>query len=259
MFRLMWLFFRIGAMNELQYRVNFFIQLFQSLVALGIGLVGLALVYSHTPSLDGWTLPELLAVLGVYILMGGLIKATIQPNMQRLLDEIQQGTLDYALTKPADSQVIVSVREVRIWETVDFLVGTVVLGIAVAQLHNSIGVASALLFAVLLVLGGLMIYCFWLIITTGAFWLVRMDNILELFQGVYQAGRWPVNIYPEWLQIGLTFLVPIAFAVTIPADALTGRLTWQLMAGAAVLTLGLLVFARWFWRFGLRHYSGASS
>jgi ABC-2 type transport system permease protein len=139
MFRLMWLFFRVGAMNELQYRVNFFIQLFQSLVALGIGLVGLALVYSHTPTLDGWVLPELLAVLGVYILMGGLIKATIQPNMQRLLDEIQQGTLDYALTKPADAQVIISVREVRIWETVDFLVGAVVIGIAVGQLHNRVG------------------------------------------------------------------------------------------------------------------------
>jgi ABC-2 type transport system permease protein len=246
-------------MNELQYRVNFFIQLFESLVSLGIGLVGLALVFSHTPTLDGWSLPQLLAVLGVYTLMGGLIKATIQPNMQRLLDEIQQGTLDYALTKPADSQVIVSVREVRIWETVDFLVGAVVLMIAVVQLHNSIGVLPALLFAGLLVLGGLMIYCFWLIITTGAFWLVRMDNVLELFQGVYQAGRWPVNIYPEWLQIGLTFLVPIAFAVTIPADALTGRLTWQLVAGAAALTLGLLVFARWFWWFGLRHYSGASA
>ncbi|HEY7126929.1 MAG TPA: ABC-2 family transporter protein [Ktedonobacterales bacterium] len=259
MFRLMWLFFRVGTMNELQYRVNFFIQLFESLVSLGIGLVGLALVFSHTPTLDGWSLPQLLAVLGVYTLMGGLIKATIQPNMQRLLDEIQQGTLDYALTKPADSQVIVSVREVRIWETVDFLVGAVVLMIAVVQLHNSIGVLPALLFAGLLVLGGLMIYCFWLIITTGAFWLVRMDNVLELFQGVYQAGRWPVNIYPEWLQIGLTFLVPIAFAVTIPADALTGRLTWQLVAGAAALTLGLLVFARWFWWFGLRHYSGASA
>jgi ABC-2 type transport system permease protein len=259
MFRLMWLFFRVGTMNELQYRVNFFIQLFESLVSLGIGLVGLALVFSHTPTLDGWSLPQLLAVLGVYTLMGGLIKATIQPNMQRLLDEIQQGTLDYALTKPADSQVIVSVREVRIWETVDFLVGAVVLMIAVVQLHNSIGVLPALLFAGLLVLGGLMIYCFWLIISTGAFWLVRMDNVLELFQGVYQAGRWPVNIYPEWLQIGLTFLVPIAFAVTIPADALTGRLTWQLVAGAAALTLGLLVFARWFWWFGLRHYSGASA
>ncbi len=34
MFKLIWLFFRVGAMNELQYRVNFFIQLIQSLIEL---------------------------------------------------------------------------------------------------------------------------------------------------------------------------------------------------------------------------------
>ena len=62
--RLSWLFFKVGAMNELQYRVNFVLQLFQSVLALGVGLVVLALVYSHTESLNGWSEDELLAVLG---------------------------------------------------------------------------------------------------------------------------------------------------------------------------------------------------
>ena len=32
--RVGWLYLKVGVMNELQYRVNFFIQLFQSMVAL---------------------------------------------------------------------------------------------------------------------------------------------------------------------------------------------------------------------------------
>lgn len=259
MFRLVWIFFRVAAMNDLQYRVNFFIQLFQALVALGTGLVGLALVFSHTPTLAGWTPPQLLAVVGVYTMMGGLIQATIQPNMQRLMQEVQQGTLDFALTKPVDAQVVVSVREVRVWQAVDMLVGVIVLLIAVLQIGAGIGIVPALAFVGLLLMGGLMIYSFWLIMTTGAFWVVRMDNVLELFQGVYQSGRWPVDVYPGWLRAGLTFLVPVAFAVTVPAEALTGRLTLGTVLGAAALTLALLLFARWFWRVGLRHYSGASA
>lgn len=259
MFRLMWLFLRVGAMNELQYRVNFFIQVLQSLIALGIGLVGLALVFAHTTTLDGWTVNELLVVVGVYTIMGGIITSTVQPNMQRLMDDVQQGTLDYALTKPADAQVYVSVREFRIWETVNILTGAIVLGVAIARLNEHLGVWSALGFAVALILGGLMIYSFWLIMTIGAFWVVRMDNILELFQGIYQAGRWPVTIYPNWLQLGLTFLVPIAFAVTVPSEALTNRLNLTTLGLAVALTAALLVFARWFWRTGLRRYSGASA
>jgi ABC-2 type transport system permease protein len=45
----------------------------------------------------------------------------------------------------------------------------------------------------------------------------------------------------------------------VPAEALTGRLTLTTLLGAAALTLALLAFARWFWRVGLRHYSGASA
>ena len=259
LFRMAWIHLRVGVMNELQYRVNFFVQMVQSLIALGVGLVGLALVFSHTAELGGWTRPELLAVMGVHILMGGLIRSAIQPNMERLMGDVQQGTLDYALNKPVDSQVLVSVREVRLWQVVDVLTGALVLSVAVIQLGEAVGLLQALAFAAALFLGGLMIYSFWLIITTGAFWVVRMEQIAELFQGVYAAGRWPVSIYPDWLRTGLTFIVPIAFAVTVPAEALTRRLTAQTLLGAVALTVGLLIFSRRFWKLGLRNYSGASA
>jgi ABC-2 type transport system permease protein len=257
--RLFWSYFRVGALNELQYRVNFFIQLFQSALSVIVGLVGLSLVFNHTTTLNGWTPYELLAVMGVFTLMGGLIRTTIQPNMERLMGDVQQGTLDYTLTKPADSQILVSVREVRIWQSVDILVGLIILGIALSQIGGQIGFWQALAFAVTLILGGLMIYCFWLMLTTGAFWVVRMDQIVELFQGIYQAGRWPVSIYPGWLRLGLTFLVPLAFAITVPSEALTGRLTPQTLLISLGLTLVLMLLARWVWRTGLRHYSGASA
>ena len=257
--RLSWTFLRVGILNEMQYRVNFFIQLLQSFIALGVGLVGLTLVFSHTTDLGGWSRPELLAVMGVHILMGGVINAIIQPNMQTLMGDIQEGTLDYALTKPADLQVIVSVREFRLWQLVDVIMGIVVMGWAVAELQEGIGLWSALGFSAAILMGAMMIYCFWLMLTTTAFWVVRVHEMVNLFQGVYAAGRWPVGIYPDWLRSTLTFLVPVAFAVTIPAEALTGRLTPLTLAGAAALTIFFALLARGVWVLGVRNYSGASA
>ena len=258
-FRLSWLFFRIGALNELQYRANFWLQILQSAIQLGTGLAVLGLVFSQTPALNGWSQPALLAVMGVHILMGGVIGALIQPSMERLRQDIRQGTFDFVLTKPEDVQILSSVREIRIWQAVDVLVGLVVLAIAIAQLQEGVGVVDALAFAVALVVGGLMIYSFWLILTTVAFWIVRIDEIAELFEGVYQSGRWPVTIYPEWLRVSLTFLVPIAFAVTVPAQALTKRLTPETLLLALGFAIVALVVSRAFFRIGLRRYSGASS
>jgi ABC-2 type transport system permease protein len=257
--RVSWLYFKVGVMNELQYRVNFFVQLLQSLIQVGTALVMLSLVYSHTTALDGWTEPELLSLVGVQILLGGFIHAFIQPNMQRLMEDVEQGTLDFALTKPEDSQLLISVRMVRMWQVVEVISGLILLVVGLAGVERSIGFFDAVAFGVALLAGGVLVYCFWLIMTTGAFWIVRMENVLELFEGIYQTGRWPVTVYPGWLRYSVTFLVPIGFAVTVPAQALTSRLHWPTLLLAVAFGSALFAFTRWFWRFGLRHYSGASA
>ncbi|HET9673288.1 MAG TPA: ABC-2 family transporter protein [Gaiellaceae bacterium] len=257
--RLGWLFFRVGSMNELQYRANFFIQLLQSSVAVVTALVVLALVYSHTTELNGWSKSELMVVTGIQILLGGVIRTTIQPNMERLMEEVRDGKLDFALTKPEDSQVLASVREVRIWRSVDVVAGAVVLAYGISGLEGGVGLDDLLLFVPMLAVGALMIYCFWLVIATLAFWIVNVWNIIELFDGLYQTGRWPVSIYPGWLRISVTFLVPIAFAITVPAQAVTSRLAWPTVGLAFAFGAALFAFTRWFWHFGLRRYSGASA
>jgi len=257
--RVSWLYFKLGVLNELQYRVNFFVSLFQTAIALVTGLVVLALVYSHTQELNGWTKPELLCVFGIQILMGGLIRTSIQPNMTRLMEEVRDGKLDFTLTKPEDAQVLVSVREVRIWQVVDIVSGAIVLGVGLSRISTEVGAGDVLAFAVTLALGVTLIYCFWLVLATIAFRAVNVWNAVELFDGIFQTGRWPVGIYPPWLRLGVTFLVPIAFAVTVPAEALTSRLTPETLALAAGFALALLVITRWFWRTGLKHYAGASA
>jgi len=250
---------RIGVMNDLQYRVNFALQVLQSLLALATGLIVFGLVYSYTTELNGWSQSELLAVLGVQIVMAGVIHAVIQPNMMRLTNEVHQGKLDYALTKPVDAQMLVSVREVQVWQAVDIVTGSVVIAVALVRLGGDLGLVDVLAFAAALVLGAVMLYCFWLLLATGSFWIVRMWFLPELFDGIFQTGRWPVGIYPDWLRFGITFLVPIAFAITVPAEAVTSRLEWQTLALAAGFAVALFAFSRWFWRFGLRNYTGASA
>src|SRR3954464_13596379 len=237
--RLTWLFFRIGALNDLQYRANFWFQILQSAIQLFTGLAVLALIFSQTPALNGWSQPALLAVMGVHILMGGVIGTLIQPSMERLRQDIREGTFDFVLTKPQDVQLLTSVREIRIWQAVDVLVGLIVLAVAVGLLGEGVGPAEALLFLGALLFGALMIYSFWLVLTTVAFWIVRIDEIAELFQGVYQSGRWPVTMYPRRLRVSLTFLVPIAFAVTVPAQAAGRRLT----AGTMLVAIDLRLIA----------------
>ena len=257
--RLLWTFFRVGVMGETQYRVNFAIQFFQSLLGLLTALAGLAVVFSYTESLGGWGPNELVALVGVYILMGGVIGLVIQPSMQRLIESVREGTLDFTLTKPEEAQLLVSIQDVDIWEALDIALGACTLGVALARLGAKVGLLQAAAFGATLLAGGVIVYSFWLILASLSFWFLRVENILVIFQSVYEAGRWPVSIYPGWLRFGLTLVVPVAFAVTVPAEALTGRLDWQTALAAAGLAALLLAVSRLVWGVGLRRYSGASA
>jgi ABC-2 type transport system permease protein len=232
-------------------------------IGLGAGLAGLAIVFSRTTELAGWSRPQLLAVMGVFTIVGGIVNAFIAPSMQLLLDDIARGTLDHALTKPADAQTLVSVRQVAIWRTIDIAVGAIVVVVALVQLGGNDDAVHVLgrlgAFGLLLVTGTWTIYCFWIALVSTAFWLTRVDDLQELFFGLFRSGQYPVRVYPTWMRFGLTFLVPMAFAVTVPAEALTGRLTWSTVGVAAAATLSAGVLSRLVWRAGLRRYSGASA
>ena len=257
--RLAWLSFRLGVLNALQYRIDVALQLLQSVMSLGVALGGVALVYSQTGRLAGWRQEELVGLIGVYMIVAGLLGLVIRPSMERLMEGVRLGTLDFTLTKPADAQVLVSVKQVEVWKVVDVVVGVVVLLVAIVQLGEAVGLGRAVAFGVVLTAGVAIIYSFLLILATMAFWLVRLENILVIFGSMYEAGKWPIGIYPPWLRVALTLVVPVAFAITVPIEALTGRLepaTIGLTIGlAAVFVAG----SRWFWRFGLRHYTGASA
>ena len=257
--RVAWTFFRIGLLNELTYRANLYLQVLQSGVAVVGAIVALMVVFGHAESLKGWGPDEVLVVLGVYLIMGAAIGGVIEPSMQKLMEDVREGTLDYTLTKPEDAQFLVSVAEIRVWKLVDVVLGVAVLGVALTRRSAVVGPADVALFALMLLAGGAIIYSFLLAMAAMSFWFGRIASLLMIFSDLYEAARWPIGIYPGWLRMLLTFVVPVAIAVTVPAEALVGRLTGDRVMLALGVAAGALTAARFVWMRGLRHYSGASA
>jgi ABC-2 type transport system permease protein len=257
--RLFWAFARIGALDDLAYRANFWVQAFESLVNLGAALGAVALVFSRTDQLGGWQSAELVALVGVYFLLLGGVHLVIAPSLTRFIEDVRQGTLDFTLTKPADAQLLVSISELRAWKLLDVGLGAAVLIGALTRLPGPIDPLRALGFALALGCGAAIVYGVWLALAASAFWFVRVENVLMVFYSLYSAGRWPVHIYPGWLRLALTAIVPVGVAVTVPAEALVGRLGLTSLGAAMALAALCLIGSRWLFRRGLSRYSGASA
>lgn len=244
---------------ELEYRTNFFMGIFEMLLVVGTSLGAVLVIFAHTASLNGWSLPQMVALTGVYYLVQGLTNIVFSPSFEKLMEHVRQGTLDFTLLKPANAQFLVSTRHLSLVRIVDLFMGTGVLIAGLIMLGNSVSVGSVLIFLVTLMAGTACVYALLLTLVTLAFWFVRIENLLAIFWAFTDAGRFPIDVYPTWLRLTLATVVPIGIAVTVPAEAISGRLSPESLAAMLAGTVFSVVFASWFWRRGLQSYTGASA
>ena len=252
-------FYRSSIQTDLEYRVDFFTRILASLLGLMTTVGALSIAYNYTGTLKGWSFPQTLVLLAIYYLMDGLIEMFIAPNMRAVMEQVRQGTLDFVLMKPLNSQFMATFRTVNIWRIVNVMVGLGLTLYTISRLSLSVGPSQALGFSLTLAAGTVVVYSFWLCLVTLTFWFVKIDNIEQIVWQAFEAGRYPIEIYPVWLRGALTYVVPVAFIITVPAQALSGKLPSAFFVIAPVVAVVTLVLSSAFWRYGLRHYTGASA
>ncbi len=251
--------FKLGIINATAYRGAFLLEIFQSGISIASALIGFSVIFLHTQTINGWSYDELLVVVAVYFLAGGILNFLIKPNMILLMKDIWDGKLDYLLLKPIYSQVLVSMRKIQTWRLFDILIGLIILGLVFNHLGSKLNPGNIALFVLTFLAGIVIIYSFYMVLTTIALWTIKMENLPLVFESLFDTGRWPVAVYPLWLRLSLVVIVPIAVAVTIPAEVLIGTISLPVLIAGLLFSCAMFAFSCWFWRFGIRSYTGASA
>lgn len=251
------LFWGAAIASELEYRVNFFIATLTSLGNLAGSLFGLFLFYRTGYTFSGWTWEAALVVLGIFTLLQGFSATFLASNLNRIVRHVQEGTLDFILLKPIRSQFWLSTHTLSPWGLPDLVFGCIIIGYAGKRLGA--GINGYLLSIVPLLFSFMILYSLWFMLGSMSIWFVKIYNATEVLRGLLEAGRYPIAAYPTAYRFFFTFVMPVAFLTTVPAQALLGRSEISWLIGAAILAVALFFASTWFWRFALRFYTSASS
>jgi ABC-2 type transport system permease protein len=257
--RLLSAFFRVNLQMALAYRVDTAVNILLEILGLGWELVSLSIIFSNTDSLGGWGLGELVTLLGVFHLVNTLMFVLIWPNTEKFNTAVRDGTLDYTLLQPADSMFLVTFSRMVIWRLWDFFLGAglIVIGLRMSSQATSPGQLAG--FLLLALTGTVILYSLWIVMIAATFWFTKFDNNVTILQALLDTGRYPATVYPLWLRMIVTFLVPVAVATTVPLQALRGDLAlWQILMYLAISAAAFLIASR-VWKAGVKKYSGASS
>jgi ABC-2 type transport system permease protein len=176
-----------------------------------------------------------------------------------VVEHIRKGTLDFVLLKPADAQFLVSTQKFEMNQIVDALgaVGLAVYAfLAMGKTPHLADVAVALLLT--LASAGLL-YALSIFVVSAAFWVVRLDNLIYLFNSIFDAARWPATVFRGLWRVFFTFVIPLALMTTYPVLAILGRLSLETAVAALGGALVFMLAARVVWMRAIGHYTSASS
>lgn len=258
-FKLLSAFLKVNVQMSLAYRADTVVNILLNIMWLGWELLTLSIIFSNTETIGGWGFGELIALLGVFRLVNTLMIALIWPNTEKFNQSIRDGSMDYTLLQPINSMFLVTFSRITVWRIWDLILAIVLIVVGVSRSGEIATPLNILTFILLTVSGAIVIYSLWIVLIALTFWFTKFDNNVTILSALMDAGRYPVTVYPVWLRIIVTFIIPIAVATTVPLQGLRGDLSLGRVVMFAAIGVISFIIASQVWKRGLKQYSGASS
>lgn len=257
--RVWWSILRTSVVREMEFRANFFLGLIREFMWLFAFTFNIEVIFQHTQTLAGWQKPEVLIILAVSRLLEGTMHMLFIGNIMEIPVTIQKGSFDLILTKPLPAQWQASFQRVFIYNAGNIFAGIMLLIYTFAKYQLTITPLALLAALMISLLGMAMYYSILIAVASAGFWLERFQAIWAVNYLISEPLTIPFDVFPRSARIALTYLIPLAFVVFVPAQALTGRLSWWQIPVAIGLAALFLLLANLAWRAGLRRYTSASS
>ncbi len=255
--KLLAIFWQTSLAARMEYRTAFLLAFLEAALEAAGKLFGVYLFYSNGFDLGGWRWQEALLVLGLASLLDAFFIGVFNPNLRRISEMVQDGTLDFVLLKPVSSQFWMSSQQFAAVGLPFLLVSLGLIGYAggaagldaAGWLRLGLGAAAALLLA----------YAVAFLFATTSIWFVKIFNVVYFLNSIVWTGQYPVQAYSRPFRLFMTFVLPVYFMTTAPAEVALGRLSAGWLLAVIAVSLGVLALSRAFWRFALRYYASASS
>ena len=257
--RVWWSLAKISIMREMEFRSNFVLGIIRQFLWLFTFLFSISVIFQNTDAIYGWTKEEVILILALSRIFEGILDITISRNIAEFPGFIQKGTFDYILTKPLPSQLYMAFRTVNIYIIGNVIAGLLLFGTLIASGSITITLSNGFLFLWVSAMGLITFYSILITTASAAFFFERLEALWGLMNLYTEPLTVPMNIFPRIPRIILTYIIPVAFVVFVPAQILTNKAHVPMGIIATCIAAIFLLIANIAWRTGLSRYTSASS
>ena len=252
-------FLHTSLASELEYKTNILVDIITAILSLIGSIFLLSIFFQNNGYIGGWKFEQALIIQAIYTILNGITNTWFNPNLTEIVKHIREGTLDFVLIKPIDSQFFISLKKINPSGLLEIMLGLCLLLNCIKINQISINLIFLTSFFITIFCSICILYSLWFFISTTTIWFVKTWNATEVLRSFLYIGRFPLSSFSFSLRIFFSVFIPIAFITTIPSEAFLGlSQLWKIFLEINVAMV-FLFSSRKFWLFALKFYSSASS
>ncbi|MGA2693201.1 MAG: ABC-2 family transporter protein [Opitutaceae bacterium] len=250
---------RYSLVRATMFRGDLFIWSTVELLWISVNVVVIAVIYSHTRTVAGWSQYEMLLLVGTSMLIQRFLMGFFWSGIFEMGRNVRSGLFDFTLAQPGDPLFMASTRKLEL----DGLLNSVVAGGLVAYSAWKLGLhpgAGALLLYGCMVACGVVIHYSALVMAMSlAFWITSSQGVEGSYFSLMEFSRLPREAFKGLASTIFVWVLPVVIVSNGPARELLHGFQPSWAAGLSAATAAWFVLAVIVFRRGLRRYTSASS
>lgn len=231
-------------------------QIFEILVT----IVFFNVIFDSTSALGGWNFYQILFLYAYSKIIIGVHALFTKKGIQSIANEqIRYGQLDFYLTKPLNSMVLITISQPRLYYIFNVLL---YIGVSIFSMLKSgldIGFFSVMWLIFLSAISIVLYYFLQVITVIPTFWFIKLWSLQDLIGKMNQFMRYPMNIFPTFLKVLFFIAFPIMATSYVPAKTLFYAPEASSIMFMIAITVVFYFITNWLWSQGLKAYASASS
>jgi len=256
----LWLaFFRNSLSRNMEYKMNFILDLFIDAIFYGSYFFFFSVIFSYIDTLGDFSRDVVIIFLIITYLTDSVFVFFFGSNTFQVNRMVVKGDLDLLLLKPVNSLFFISFRYVATYSIISTILLFGLLLRMTALYPEPIGLINYLMFLISFSLGILILYSLEFIVSCLVFWYKNFSVGGWLCNELTKYSRRPDSIYSGVLRKLLFSFFPMAMISSLPTRMLIFGPDYYMLLFQLIITAFALILTIFIWNRGLIRYDSASS
>lgn len=213
-----------SLMSKMVYKANVIIGILAFLFGQVTSLITLYVLVTAVPHIDGYSIWQVGLLFGITNMAVGIDHLLTDRLWTVAYWEVKMGKMDHMFLRPLPVLFQVIASEVQLEAFGEIIIATALITLCIGNAGVTITLGSVMLLILGIISAAIIISSFKVLVASLAFKFKRSGPLLQFIYNFTGYTKYPMKIYPKFIQGLLTFVIPLGLCLFYPFENLIAPL-----------------------------------